>query len=84
MNHGKRYKVSDTVEILVELLTIRELGTIVDALTLLSNHRHDWSASERELIWETRRMMDAAHTQAVTNEYAGDYDYPEQEGLDND
>lgn len=80
----KKYRVNDTVEILVELLTIRELGTIVDALTILSNHRHDWSASERNLIWDTRRMIDAAHTQATINEYAGDYDYPEQEGNDND
>ena len=77
MNTDKTYKRHDT---LAEVLTIQEMATIVDALTMLSISRHDWAPSERDLIWETRRMMDAAHTQAMTNEYAGDYDYPDQEG----
>jgi len=77
MTTDKTYKRHDT---LAEVLTIQEMATIVDALTMLSISRHDWAPSERDLIWDTRTMIDAAHTRAMTNEYAGDYDYPEQEG----
>jgi hypothetical protein len=61
------------------VLTIQEMTTTIAALTLLLASRKDSPASERELIWETRHMIDAARERAMTNEYAGDYDYPESE-----
>lgn len=77
MTTDKTYKRHDT---LAEVLTIQEMTTTVAALTLLLNQRHDWAGAEWDLIWDTRTMIDAALSQAMTNEYAGDYDYPEQEG----
>ena len=77
MTTDTTYKRHDT---LAEVLTIQEMSTIVDALTrLLIADRHA-PVHERELTWETRHLIDAARERAMTNEYAGDYDYPEQEG----
>ena len=79
MTTDTTYKRHDT---LAEVLTIREMAAILDGLTLLSTFppTKGRPESEQHLIWETRRMIDAALSQAMTNEYAGDYDYPEQEG----
>ena len=77
MTTDQTYKRHDT---LAEVLTIQEMSTIVDALTrALINDRHA-PVQQREIIWETRHLIDAARERAMTNEYAGDYDYPEQEG----
>lgn len=58
---------------LAELLTIGEMTLIIAAVT---------SALDRNLADTTgmlnlRRLMWDARTQAEINEYAGDYDYPE-------
>ena len=71
MSTEKRY------EIIADTLTIREMASIIDGLTLLSNSPAWSSNPDRTMIWDTREMITAAYSTAVRNEHAGDYDYPE-------
>ena len=69
-------------DVIADTLTIREMGTIIDGLTALSVSLRNTdpmgkTSPEREAIWELRRLIEEAHSTAQRNEYAGDYDYPE-------
>jgi len=63
-------------DIIADTLTIREMASIIDGLTLLTNTPASINP-ERTMIWELRRLISEAHTTAMRNEYAGDYDYPD-------
>lgn len=63
-------------DIIADTLTIREMEAIIDGLTALSTSP-TYNGHNRELVWDTRRLIGEAHTTAQRNEHAGDYDYPE-------
>jgi hypothetical protein len=62
-------------DIIADTLTIREMAAIIDGLTALSLSSYDFFS--REDIWFLRRLITEAHSTAMRNEYAGDYDYPD-------
>ena len=63
-------------DVIADTLTIREMAAIIDGLTALSRSA-TYNFVSREDLWDVRRLITEAHGTAMRNEYAGDYDYPE-------
>ena len=63
-------------DVIADTLTIREMADIIDGLTALSSSP-TYNGTSREALWDLRRIFTEAHYTAMRNEYAGDYDYPE-------
>ena len=63
-------------EELADLLTITEMSNIIGALGLAYSHLDGLSSNAVEFL-AIRSVMWEARAIAERNEYAGDYDYPE-------
>lgn len=62
-------------DIIADTLTIREMDVILDGLTLVAISK--MPDETRQLARDVRRLIGEASCTAVRNEYAGDYDYPD-------
>lgn len=62
---------------LAEILKISEMDVILDGLNALANSP-TYAAHSPEMIWDVRRLIGEASATAMRNEYAGDYDYPQE------
>ena len=60
---------------LADLLTITEMNDIISALSLATRTKDYWVSEPNMLA--LRNVMLEARAIAERNEYAGDYDYPE-------
>lgn len=75
MNTNKTEKRAD---IIADTLTIAEIQCLAEALRIWLYLTGSEMSPYFNDMYATRRLMLDALTSAETNEYAGDYDYPEE------
>jgi hypothetical protein len=70
-------KTEKRADIIADTLTIAEIGFLAEGLRYWLNLPGSETSPYFSDVYATRRLMLDALTSAETNEYAGDYDYPE-------
>jgi hypothetical protein len=70
-------KTENRADIIADTLTIAEIGHVAEGLRYWLNLPGSELSPYFSDVYATRRLMLDALSSAERNEYAGDYDYPE-------